>query len=65
MDGRTDGWTDGWTDQHILIDFNLLQLTVIDLNLPVLTVFDELTDKKKASYRSTLWWIKTPKPRRS
>ena len=31
---------------------------MIDLNWPVLTIFDKVTDKKKASYRSTLRWIK-------
>ena len=31
---------------------------MIDLNWPVLTIFDEVTNKKKASYRSTLRWIK-------
>ena len=45
----------------MLIDFNQPQLTVIDLDWPVLTVFDEVTDKKKASYRSTLRWIKRKK----
>ena len=53
-----DRWTDGLMNQHMLIDFNLPQLTVIDLNWPALTIFDEITDKKKASYRSTLRWIK-------
>ena len=37
---------------------------MIDLNCSLLTVFDEVTDKKKASYRSTLRWIKTWRERK-
>jgi len=48
---RTDKRTDGWMGQRmdgsiILIDFNWPQLTVIDLNLLVLTVFDKTPDNK-------------------
>ena len=38
---------DQLTDGYITIDFNWIQLTVIDINWPVLTLFDEVTDKKK------------------
>ena len=41
-----DQQTDQRMDRHILIDLNLPQLTLIGLNGPVLTVFDEVKDKK-------------------
>ena len=45
-DGPTDGLTDGPTDGWTYLDLNLPQLTGIDLKWSVLTVFDEVTDKK-------------------
>ena len=44
-DGRTDGGMDEWTDGQT----DISQLTLVD----------EATDKKKASYRSALWQILT------
>ena len=40
-DGWKDGWMDGWTDGQT--------------DISQLTLFDEAMDKKKVSYRSTLW----------
>ena len=57
MNGRMDRWMDRWmdgrTDGHILILINLSWL--IDLNWPVLTIFDEETDKKKSHIRGRFY----------